>query len=238
MDSTPLHSIRRAAAYVVALAAAAVTLVPSQAQTPGTVLLNIRSAYVKDAQGNPFGQTDDSLVVFVADLNGDGIAHPTSSSFAPGSDDFVIGSLGTTFDTGGTAILGGINLFANSPLFSEGPTVETGDAFAMFWYPELSNNDFLGVDPDGWAALMPGETAYGAYNTAESVEDSGWTIPNPPSAEDFVVFSTEVPGVGTVDPSLLEARFVTNGVVVPEPSSTLLSLLGVSLLVLRRRRSA
>ncbi len=210
----------------------------AQAQTPGTVLLNIRSAYVTDDQGQSFGQFDDSLVVFVADLNGDGVAHPTANSFAPGSDDFVIGSLGTTFDAGGTAILGGINLFANSSPYTEGPTVETGDSFAMFWYPELAKKDFLNVNLDGWEAMMPGEAAYGAYNTPESVEDPDWNIPNPPSAEDFMVFTTDVPGVGTLDPKVLEASFLISGVVIPEPSTALLSFLAGAALLFRRRRSA
>ncbi len=202
-----------------------------KAQTPGTVLLNVRSAYLKDDQGNPFGQTDSKLVVFVADLDGDGVAAPTADSFAPGSDDFVFGSLGTTFDTGGTAVLGGINLFANTPLFPNGPTIETGDAFAMFWYPEFSSEDFLDLNPEEWAALRPGETVYGAYNTPDSVEDASWTIPNPPSAEDIMLFTTEVPGVGTLDPALLEARFI-----IPEPSSAILTLVSAGFLVLRRRR--
>lgn len=214
------------------LALLAGPLVTANAQTPGTVLMNYRAAYLTDNNGDAFGQTDDKLVVFVADLNGDGIAPPTMDSFAPGSDDFVFGSLGTTFDTGGTAVLGGVNVFANTPLFPDGPTIATGDAFAMFWYPELNQQDFLDIDPQDWAGLMPGETTYGAYNTDESTLDPTWSIPNPPSAEDYMLFTTDVPGVGTLDPSVLQARFTT---VIPEPSSTLLVLVG-GLLFARRRR--
>lgn len=204
------------------------------AQTSGTATLQVSSAFLTDEQRNPFGQDDSKLVLFVADFNGDGVSHPTPDSFTPGSDDFVIGMAGTTFDSGGTAIFANINLAVTTDPLVDG--VHTGDPFTMFWYPELSQNDFLDVELDDWASVVPGETFFGAYNTPESTEDPSWTIPNPASQVAFQVFTTDVPNVGTEDPSVLQAKFHTTGFVIPEPSSTLLALFGGSLLFLRRRR--
>jgi hypothetical protein len=236
MTSNLSKTRRLSFSAVVVFTLAVASLAPATAQSPGTVLLNVRSAFLTDGAGQSFGESDSKLAVFVADTNGDGVLHPTKDSFAPGSDDFVIGSLGTTFDAGGTAILGGINLSANTPLFTNGPTVETGDAFAMFWYPELSASDFSGVEIEDWDGFIPGVTAFGAYNTLDSTVDVSWVIPNPPSAQDFVLFSTDVPNIGTVDPLVLQASFTTSPPAVPEPSSLFLVLLGAGTFVVRRRR--
>ena len=163
---------------------------------------------------------------------------PSSSSFAPGSDDFVIGSGKTALVSEFTLATGSPNFGIRQSLYESGPTVEAGDAFAMFWYPELTQASFLDSrnedDLAAWTTFAPGETSFGAYNTAESTLDPSWKVPDG-GLVPFNLFTTAVPD-GTADPSVLQAQFATGGVTIPEPSSALLSLFGTGLLLFRRRR--
>ncbi|MGY8688375.1 MAG: PEP-CTERM sorting domain-containing protein [Verrucomicrobiales bacterium] len=202
----------------------------------GTVLLKPFVGALTDAAGNSIGV--ERLVVFVADLDGDGVQAPTATSFAPGSDDFVIGSLNTIVEGGQAFARGSFNINVDTSLYgTSGPTVENGDSFAMFWYPELNQTNFLTLDGSGnedlsaWTAEAPGDTPYGAYTS------NTWTVPSAGSAVDYRVFSQSAIGSTGVADDVLQAQFSTAGAVIPEPSSSLLSLLGTGLLLFRRRRA-
>ena len=200
-----------------------------------------------DKDGNDI--PSDSLVVVVVDLSGDGVSHPTSSAFAPGSDDFVLGALGAQPFTGlGTLASGQVNGDIGFTL-TDGVTIDKGDSVALFWFPELTATNFLsGPDLNGNnffddldPSLAPGDDiSFGAYNTTESLPSGGsldptWIIPDGNSD------TTNLSGVGvgiggTVPDSLLTAAFNTKGAIIPEPSSTILALFGSAFLFLPRRK--
>ena len=81
----------------------------------GTVLLKPFVGALTDAAGNSIGV--ERLVVFVADLDGDGVQAPTATSFAPGSDDFVIGSLNTIVEGGQAFARGSFNINVDTSLY-------------------------------------------------------------------------------------------------------------------------
>ncbi len=178
----------------------------------------------------------DSLVLLVVDLNGDGVMHPDQSSFTPGSDDIVLGTTAT--QSLGSLALASDQIVRNditlgTTLFDGGPTIDADDPVAMFWFPDITEATYLG---DG--SLQPGDTTFGAYNTTSSTVDVEWVIPSEGQTVDLrALTSTLTSNASDLDGSVLQAQFSTGGVMIPEPSSAILALLGSGFLCFRRRRS-
>ncbi len=188
---------------------------------------------------------DGRLVVLVVDLLGDGVSAPTTTDFAPGSDDHVLGTYetssfgtppsetkGIVFETfrDQTVNVGSLDLSVNPLGLAE------GDALSVFWYPDLIRQDFLD-DPN----LEPGDTSYGSYN-ADS-QDTAWIMPGDAGTTTLKLTTEDLGGPLPDDEAsaqLLRALNTTGGgdpgPVVPEPSSALLLLLSSGLLFLRRTR--
>jgi hypothetical protein len=179
---------------------------------------------------------DGSLVIVVVDLNNDGVSHPSQISFAPGADDFILGSIGAQFvDSMGSLASDQIvnnDVAAGTSLFTGSPTIDEGDSVALFWFPEITQASFLGD-----SGLAPGETPFGAYNTPESsTSDSEWVIPSDGGTVPLLALTPALAGTGpSVPTSQLQAQFNTKAV-IPEPSSALLALLGSGALLFRRSR--
>ena len=191
---------------------------------------------------------EDSLVIVVVDLSGDGVSHPNSTSFTPGADDFVLGALGAKPFSGLGSLASGQVTGDIGFVLSDGVTIDSGDSVALFWFPELTATNFLsGTDTNNNSALddldlalAPGETSFGAYNTDDSLPSGGsldptWVIP-PGNGDTVSLSGVGVSIGGSVPDDLLQASFNTSGAIVPEPSSTILALFGTTFLLLRRRK--
>ena len=183
-----------------------------------------------------------SLVVLVVDLGRDGFEHSTQASFAPGTDDLVVGTARTILLAEKAFLFdyfvdNTINIGTNGMNAS---TIDSGDPFAMFWYPELTEEQFLTdtYDVDSWdLPAGPGSTSCGNYNTDKA--DPDWVFPSNSATISVNLLSNTLGG--TIPASELanvfQASSFTTGSPVPEPSSTLLLLAASTIFVLRRRRS-
>ena len=201
---------------------------------------------LKDKDGNDIAA--NSLVIVVADLSGDGVSHPTSSAFTPGSDDFILGAFGASPLTGvGTVASGQVNGDIGFTL-TDGITIDSGDSVALFWFPELKAGNFLSssdtngnnVFDDIDLSLIPGDSTFGAYNTTDSLPSGeslnpAWVIPGGNANTNNLTALADSIG-GTVPDNLFTAAFTTSGALVPEPSSAILALFGSAFLLLRRRK--
>ena len=118
----------------------------------------------------------------------------------------------------------------NNPLLS-GWT--TGDPLALLWFPTLTTS----------SSTITAGTSYGLYTNTLAVDGSGaWTTPSDPTTNHKLLFYTKggsgsdlSPGATASNPANVGNASLTVDA-VPEPSRSMLGLIGFGMLALRRRR--
>ncbi len=209
---------------------------------------NVQAGYTINSTVGPFTDSlgndlnHGSLVVVVVDLGRDGIALPTATDFAPGADDQVFGIAATSNITGvGSVVFGAFsdNTLSVGSSTAANVAIDAGDPFAMFWYPDLTHQQFLtdtSVDPPLWdVSSGPGNSSYGSYNVDGA--DSDWVFPSDGNTEDVRLLP--VSSGGTIPDAQVANLFRASsaiGPAVPEPSSAVLLLAASGLFVFRRKR--
>lgn len=203
------------------------------------VTLRFASDWLADKDGA--GLVNGALVMLVIDLDGDGFEPPTTSAFAPGNDDVVLGTTSTD-DFGGFLNRGSANgsftigELGTTPADVLVGTIDEGDAIALMWFPDIVEQEYL-----NGSASEPGTVDYGFFRppVATSGGDE-WKIPQDGFDVDLTI-RADIPGnvstprAGDVPAADLRAVFSTVEI-VPEPSTTLLILLGLMAMGGRRRR--
>ena len=107
----------------------------------------------------------------------------------------------------------------------------SGDPLALLWFPTLTT---------GSGTIASG-TTYGLYSNASVVDGSdAWITPSDPTTNHKLLFYTQAgselsPGAGASNSASVGNASLTVGA-VPEPSRSLLGLIGFGVLALRRRR--
>ncbi len=209
----------------------------------GAVSLYVGGGVLKNSDGTT-PSPDTTLVVVVADTAGDGFDVPTPGDFLGGSDDDIVidvvslsapGFLGTTLASRAF----GDDGVARSGSFTSSGGWGTGDQVGIYWFPSLVIGSFDGGASTASANVAAG-LQYGFFT------DGSWTTPS-----DGVTAAFDNGGFLVFDPassvdvsnfplsngvSVANTTLVANLTVIPEPTSALLSLFGLPLLFVRRRR--
>lgn len=180
------------------------------------VSMNVDAERLKDVLGAPMQVS--GLVVLTAGTSGT-FPGPTPSSFTSG-DEIVLkkwdlsafGTPGALQDTTGDLALSG--------------AWDEGDPLQLYWYPTLGLNS-----PE------PGfGTTFGTYRHATGLDGSApWITPGAGDIIDLKFFTTDATFLsngGSNPSSAGDARFI----VVPEPGTALMSLVGFAVIALARRR--
>ncbi len=161
-----------------------------------------------------------NVVVVASSLDGSfsdpvvpGGGYSAGDFISSGSDDVVLGMF-NLIDLGATS--GNQVAFTN---IQEPANVNAGDPIRIMWFPEST----------GEAGPVAGDN-YGAYRES----NLSFEVPGPGGTISIAVLTTDATtlGPGAIDPSAVNANLT----VIPEPSSTFLSLLGLVFCCHRRRR--
>lgn len=194
----------------------AVALVSFSASSFATITINLTGAYIQFADGftrAPVG----SLVQLVASTNDSIFTAPSADSFTgDSSDDFVVASFEVNLEPGA---------FLEDIVFSLAGTLGTGDQLMLRWFPQLT-----------LTAAAPGADAqYGEFRTdaIENGSTTNWTVPADGSTHELYFLTSSAGGTRP------NSEGAANFVVVPEPSTYALMVVGAAGLVgyARRRRS-
>lgn len=191
------------------------------------------------ADENGQGLANGSLVMLVIDLNGDGILAPSATDYTPGVDDSILGTTSTDnflgFLNNGSANDSFTLTIGTTPQDALG-TVDSGDPISLLWFPDVLETEFLANSSNG-----PGVGSYGMFHPDTAISDGqAWVVPA--SNGDTVSLTARstsagnalTPDNGDVAQSLLTANLSTTP--VPEPSSSILIVLSLGSLIMRRRR--
>jgi MYXO-CTERM domain-containing protein len=192
----------------------------------------VQSDLLKDAGGTAMSQS--GLVLFVASTS-----DATFDSVVAGSST----SIGSSLNGGDDKILFKTNLASygvNGVLDAATGALDlssvggwtTGDPLALLWFPTLTNA----------SATIEGNTPYGFYRRSSAVDGTqAWVTPADPTNNYLLGFFTQdgaelSPGGAAANLAAAGNASLTVGA-IPEPSRSLLGLLGLGVLALRRRRS-
>lgn len=192
-----------------------------------SISFNIQADKLKNADGTA-AMNQNGLVLFVSSTSNlvfdpitAGSLTSVGSSLNGGDDIILFRSNLTTYGDGVLDIGTGDLSLASIPGWT------TGDPLALLWFPTLT----LASTTIGAA------TPYGLYTTAVPIDGSTWVTPtDPSSAVPLYFFTADGSDYGPgSNPALAGNASLTVGA-VPEPSRTLLGLIGLGVVALRRRR--
>ncbi len=191
---------------------------------------NIQADLLKNSGG--VAMSTSGLVLFVSSTSDaifDSILENSSTSIGSslnGSDDKVL--FRANLSSYGNGVLdlatGDLNLSSVTGWTS-------GDPLALMWFPTLTMA----------SSTIAAGTQYGFYRNNVPVDGSqAWVTPGDPSSANALTFFTQdgvdfSPGAGAANPASAGNASLTVGA-VPEPSRSLLGLIGIGVLALRRRR--
>lgn len=212
------------------LVALALSFVASQ-HAEAAITFNIFSDLLKTQGGVAASQ--NGLVMLVADTSNDGFisAIQNGSSLALNGaidglsgDDFVL----ARWAIGGSSGTDGAFYDTTNELTFPGSVSgwSSGDPLALLWFPTLTTASTLASTGD----------TYGLYSGPGSTGSAAWITPSDGATVGLKFLMTDAAvDAGNLSPSLGDASLtVVAG--VPEPSRSLLALLGFGVLALRRRR--
>ena len=205
------------------------SLILFTANSQASISFLIQGDLLKDSAGNAMAQS--GLVLFVsstADAIFDGItagsATSIGSSLNVGDDRVVFKTDLSSFGTNGVLDLttGALNL-------SSVTGWNTGDPLGLLWFPTLT----------AASTTIPAGTQYGFYTNANAVDGTqAWVTPTDPTNNYRLGFFTKdgvelSPGSGAANSASAGNASLT---VAPEPSRSMLGLIGFGMLALRRHR--
>lgn len=191
----------------------------------------VQGDLLKDSAGNAMAQS--GLVLFVSsttDASFSGITAGSSTSISSslnGGDDRVV--FKTDLSSYGTN--GVLDLTTGALNLSTVTGWNTGDPLALLWFPTLT----------AASSTIPAGTQYGFYTNATAVDGTqAWVTPADPTSNYLLGFFTKdgvelSPGTGAANSAAAGNASLTVGA-VPEPSRSMLGLIGFGMLTLRRRR--
>jgi MYXO-CTERM domain-containing protein len=191
----------------------------------------VQGDLLKDSGGNAMAQS--GLVLFVSSTSDATFSSVAAGSFTAinsslnGGDDRVVFKTDlSSFGTNGVLDLatGDLNL-------STVTGWNTGDPLALLWFPTLTTA----------SSTIPEGTQYGFYRNAAAVDNTqAWVTPADPANNYLLGFFTKdgvelSPGPGAANLAAAGNASLTVDA-APEPSRSMLGLIGFGMLALRRRR--
>lgn len=192
----------------------------------------VQSDLLKDSGGTAMVQT--GLVLFVSsttDSTFDSILAGSSTSIGSslnGGDDKVLFKA----DISNYMVNGVLDRATGALDLSSVSGWNTGDPLALLWFPTLTTA----------SSTISAGTEYGFYRNAAAVDGTqAWVTPADPTSNYLLGFFTQdgaelSPGGGAANLASAGNASLTVGGAVPEPSRSLLALIGFGVLALRRRR--
>ncbi|MDZ4404483.1 PEP-CTERM sorting domain-containing protein [Prosthecobacter sp.] len=200
-------------------------------QSHASISFLVQSDLLKNSGGTAMIQT--GLVLFVSsttDATFDSILAGSSTSIGSslnGGDDKVLFKT----DLSSYGVNGVLDLTTGALDLSSVSGWNTGDPLALLWFPTLTTA----------SSTIGAGTEYGFYRNGSAVDSTqAWVTPADPTSNYLLGFFTQdgaelSPGPGAANTaSAGNASLTVAG--VPEPSRSLLGLIGFGVLVLRRRR--
>jgi MYXO-CTERM domain-containing protein len=198
-----------------------------------TIAFLIDGDTLKDSTGGALGQS--SLFMLVSSTTNGTFEAITEGSFtAVGSllnaDDRILfrGDLLGSPNVNGVLQVGTGALTLNTGLLTNWTV---GDPLALLWFPTLTAG----------SNTIPAGTKYGLYTNASAVDGSDpWITPADGATDHNLIFYTKdgselSPGAGATNLAAAGNASLTVDA-VPEPSRSMLGLIGFGMLALRRRR--
>ncbi len=194
-----------------------------------TITFDLQGELLKNSSGVAI--PTDSLVLLVSDTTGNGFANITDGSslalnaFLNGGDDQVL----ARFDLSNSATAGTLFDFTAPLTLSGGWGV--GDPLALLWFPTLKLAD----------ATASSGAQYGLFSGPALDGSNNWITPAD-GASGYKLWFYNADAVSLPDPppgshagGLGNASLTVAGV-IPEPSRSLLALIGIAGVAFRRRR--
>jgi len=213
------------------LAASFSAFILSTVNSNATVTIQLQAETLRDQNG--VAMTSSGLFLLVSSTTNAGFGSLVAGSSTAvgqsitGDSDYVVlrGNLVSSFANYG--VDGVLDFTATGIDLSSVPGWSTGDPMALLWFPTLTTA----------STTIPEGTPYGMYTNATAIDGSdAWVTPNDPSTARYGFFTQDGTNVGPgANPnSAGNASYVVGA--VPEPSRTVLGFVGLSMLMLRRRR--
>lgn len=196
-----------------------------------TVTIGIQGDMLKDSSGTALTSTGLFLLVSsTSDAIFDGIVAGSSTSIGSslnGGDDRIVfrGDLQSSFSNYSSA--GVLDVTASGLNLSSVSGWSAGDPLALLWFPTLTTAS--GTIADG--------TKYGIYTNSSAIDGSAaWVTPSDTFSVNVGFYTTDGLNLGPgSNPANAGNASLTVGA-APEPSRSMLGLIGFGMLALRRRR--
>jgi len=200
-------------------------------KSQATVTIGIQADELRDSGVTALTSTSLFLLVSsTSDANFDAIIAGASTAIGSslnGGDDRIVfrGDLQSSFANYSAA--GVLDVTATGLDLSSVSGWSSNDPLALLWFPTLTTA----------SATIDSSTPYGIYTNAAAIDGSAaWVTPSDTSSVNIGFYTTAGLnlGPGTNSASTGSASLTVAG--VPEPSRSLLALIGFGVLTLRRRR--